>query len=49
MFTIQYLRTPAIVIRGPFTGRRYAFSGDSPVQAVDARDASSLLRTGFFR
>ena len=46
---IRYLRTPAIMVQGPTTGRRYAFSGGSPVQAVDARDAAALLRSGLFR
>jgi len=30
------------------SGRQYQFSGSKPVQAVDARDAAALLRTGFF-
>jgi hypothetical protein len=46
---IRYLRTSPIVVRGVITGRRYAFSGGSPVQAVDARDAPPLLRSGLFR
>jgi hypothetical protein len=37
------------MVQGPATGRRYAFSGGSPVQAVDARDAAALLRSGLFR
>jgi hypothetical protein len=37
------------MVQGPTTGRRYAFSGGSPVQAVDARDAAALLRSGLFR
>ena len=46
---IRYLRTSPIVVRGLITGRRYAFSGGSPVQAVDVRDAPPLLRSGLFR
>src|ERR1700677_3515987 len=46
---IRYVRGPAIVVRGSVTGRRYTFSGNSPVQAVDARDAAQLLSTSLFR
>jgi hypothetical protein len=46
---IQYLRSAPIVVRGSVTGRRYAFSGGNPVQAVDAHDAATLLRTSLFR
>ncbi len=48
MITIQYLRIPAIIVRGHATGRRYVFSGGSPVQTIDARDAIPLLRTNLF-
>ena len=40
--------TPASV-RGPVSGRLYQFSKQQPVQAVDARDAASILRTRLFR
>jgi hypothetical protein len=46
---VRYLRTPAIVVQGSATGRRYGFSAGSPVQAVEVRDAAALLRSGFFR
>jgi hypothetical protein len=46
---VRYRRTPAIVVQGTATGRRYGFSGGSPVQAVDVRDAAALLRSGYFR
>jgi len=46
---VHYLRTASIVVRGNVTGRRYTFSGDNPVQSVDARDAAGLLRTCLFR
>jgi hypothetical protein len=49
MVMIRYVRGPGIVVRGHVTGRRYKFSGNSPVQAVDARDATSLLGTSLFR
>jgi len=47
--SIRYLERPSIVVRGPASGRQYAFSGTNPVQSVDARDASAFLRTRFFR
>ena len=47
--TIRYLGTEVIVVRGTATGRRYGFSGGSPMQTVDVRDAATLLRSGLFR
>jgi hypothetical protein len=47
--SVRYLEQPNIVVRGPATGRRYAFSGTNHIQSVDARDASALLETRFFR
>ncbi|HXE26799.1 MAG TPA: hypothetical protein VN637_18105 [Roseiarcus sp.] len=38
-----------MVVRGPATGRQYAFSAAAPVQMVEARDAAALLRTSWFR
>lgn len=37
-----------VVVRGPVTGRAYAFGTESPTQPVDARDAEALLRTRRF-
>ncbi len=47
--SIRYVETSRIRVRGPFTGLQYDFSGAHSVQAVDARDAESLLSTRFFR
>lgn len=47
--TVRYLGTEAVIVQGTATGRRYGFSGGSPVQMVDARDAAALLRSGLFR
>jgi hypothetical protein len=47
--SVRYLEHPSIVVRGPATGRQYAFSGTNPVQSVDARDASAFMHTRFFR
>jgi hypothetical protein len=46
--TLRYTESTPILARSPITGRQYQFSPSSPVQAVDARDAVALLRTGFF-
>jgi hypothetical protein len=47
--SITYQENSPIRVRGPVSGRFYEFSGSRPVQQVDARDASSLLNTRFFR
>jgi hypothetical protein len=46
---LRYTETSSILVLGPASGRRYQFSGSSPVQVIDARDVTALLRTGFFR
>ncbi len=47
--SLRYLENSPISVWGPVTRRRYDFSASRPVQAVDPRDASALLRTRFFR
>jgi hypothetical protein len=47
--TLQYLQSSNVVVRGPVTGRRYAFSAWNRVQSVDRRDARTLLSTRMFR
>jgi hypothetical protein len=39
----------AIRVRGSVTGNYYEFSASRAIQPVDARDATSLLNTRFFR
>jgi hypothetical protein len=46
---VYYLETSPVRVQGLSTGRSYEFSSSQPVQNVDARDASSLLNTRFFR
>lgn len=46
---IRYIEDVAIRVQGPETGRSYEFSGNRPVQPVDARDAVALLNTRHFR
>lgn len=45
---LRYRDRARIAVRGPATGRSYEFSAAQPVQAVEVRDAQSLLRTGLF-
>ncbi len=45
---IRFLGQGAVVVAGPMTGLRYAFSASAPRRAVDARDAAGLLRTRLF-
>lgn len=46
---LRFTRLAGVRVRGPVSGRGYEFSAAAPVQAVDARDADGLLRTGYFR
>jgi hypothetical protein len=45
---LRYRDRARVLVRGPLSGRSYEFSAAAPVQAVDARDAESLLRTRLF-
>ena len=47
--TLHYIGSRSVTVRGPATGRPYAFSAASPTCAVDAQDAMVLLRTAYFR
>lgn len=47
--SVRYLENSPIRVRGLVSGMCYEFSGSRPIQQVDARDASSLLNTRFFR
>jgi hypothetical protein len=46
---VRYLDNSPIRVRGLVSGSSYEFSNARPVQQVDARDASALLNTRFFR
>lgn len=46
---LRYVEAAPIRVRGSVSGRLYEFSGAHPVQPVDARDATHLLQTKFFR
>lgn len=45
---LRYRERAPVRVRGPATGRFYAFSAAQPTRQVDARDAGPLLRTGRF-
>ncbi|MFZ5636129.1 MAG: hypothetical protein ACOY82_06030 [Pseudomonadota bacterium] len=45
---LRYRERTPVRVRGPATGRFYAFSAAQPTRAVDPRDAAPLLRTGKF-
>jgi hypothetical protein len=45
---VRYLNGGHVLVRGPKTGWQYEFSAGDPVQAVEPRDAESLLATGMF-
>lgn len=46
---VRYVDHSPIRVRGLQTGHTYEFSGTHATQAVDARDAATLLATRFFR
>jgi hypothetical protein len=45
---LAYGKDAPIQVRGPITGRAYAFAGGEG-RDVEPRDAAALLRTGLFR
>ena len=45
---LRYRERAPVRVRGPVTGRIYAFSVAQSMQVVDARDADGLLRTRMF-
>jgi hypothetical protein len=49
MVALRSVSAGGMIVRGPATGRQYAFSAAAPVQMVEARDAQGLLRTSWFR
>ena len=49
VFSLMYYGYASVSVRGPVSGQLYQFSRQQPVQAVDARDAVSILKTRLFR
>jgi hypothetical protein len=48
LLKLRYLGEPHIAVRGTFTRNLYHFSGFTPVQTVDIRDARYLLASKLF-
>jgi len=46
---VELVHRAPLRVRGPASGRIYAFTLAEPVQTVDATDAPALLRDGLFR
>jgi hypothetical protein len=46
---VEQVARTSIRVRGWSTGRIYLFTPANPVQAVDASDAPSMIRSGAFR
>ncbi len=46
---LRYAGTGGVIVRGPATGKQYAFSPTAPAHPVDPRDAAILLRTNQFK
>lgn len=46
---LRYAGGTGIIVRGPATGKQYAFSPTAPAHPVDPRDAAILLRTNRFK
>ncbi len=49
MTPLRYIEQSPVQVRGNATGNIYRFSGGSPVQMIDRRDAEALLKTRFFK
>ncbi len=45
---LRYTESSPVLVLGPATGWQYRFSGDSPIQLVDVRDADAFVRSRFF-
>ncbi len=45
---LRFVGRSAILVRGPVTGRSYAFTKEKPELAVARPDVDVLLRTGLF-
>jgi hypothetical protein len=46
---LEYLASQSLNVRGPATGRDYAFSAAERTRPVEAADVDSLLSTRLFR
>jgi len=48
MASLRFVERRSVVVRGPVTGRRYQFRDGAYVRGIDARDATGLLKSGYF-
>ena len=46
---VRFKQSSPVLIRGPVTGRHFQFNGSTNTQAIDARDAAALIKTGYFQ
>jgi hypothetical protein len=46
---LRFTQKTAVLIRGPVTGRHYQFHEGAYTQQVDMRDASVLIKSGYFQ
>jgi hypothetical protein len=46
--TLRYRSRSALIVLGSTTGKRYQFTGQGSMQAVDRRDAEALVASGLF-
>jgi hypothetical protein len=46
---VRFTQPSAVMVRGPVTGKHYQFNGSVNTQRVDARDAASLIKSGYFQ
>ncbi len=46
---IRFTQPSAVLVRGPVTGRHYQFNGSVNTLRVDARDAATLIKSGYFQ
>jgi hypothetical protein len=46
---VRFTQPSAVMVRGPVTGKHYQFNGSVNTQRVDARDAVSLIKSGYFQ
>ena len=46
--SLRFVQSRSIMVRGPLTGRSYKFHRGAYTNGIDARDASALLKSGYF-
>ncbi len=46
---LRFTQNSAVLVRGPVTGRHYQFRDGICGHPIDAKDASILLKSGYFQ